>query len=184
VKGKQEPVVSDEKSPWSRVVTYVRDSCLGAKDAKAAVRAFGRICPSGLEKNETIKEILRRPTSKPKQIGDGALSGAPSPTVPAVQEKSTERRGTGMTDDALLAFNPILKEAFDRYVDKSDPFVLDMMRQIVAAAIKTGAAPEKIYATIKTGRMLTKENMKFLSEADIKEWGDAAEEYKRLARQD
>jgi hypothetical protein len=58
------------------------------------------------------------------------------------------------------------------------------MQTIVAAAIKTGAAPEKIYATIKTGRMLTTMNMKFLSEADIKEWGDAAEEYLRLAQQD
>jgi hypothetical protein len=99
-----------------------------------------------------IKEILRRPTSKPKQIvGGGAVSAAPSPADESrkPEEKSKERRSmpTGMSDDALLAFNPILKEAFDRCVDKSDPFVLDMMRQIVAAAIKTGAAPEKIYAT-------------------------------------
>jgi hypothetical protein len=37
---------------------------------------------------------------------------------------------------------------------------------------------------IKTGRMLTEYNMQFLSEADIKEWSDAAEEYRRLAGQD
>ena len=29
-----------------------------------------------------------------------------------------------------------------------------MMREIVVAGLKTSAAPEKIYATIKTGRML------------------------------
>ncbi len=90
---------------------------------------------------------------------------------------------TGMSDEALLSFNPILKSAFDKYVE-NDPFTRDLMLTIVAAAIKTGAAPEKIYATIKTGRMLTTMNMKFLSEADIKEWGDAAEEYLRLAQQD
>jgi hypothetical protein len=89
---------------------------------------------------------------------------------------------TGMSDDALLSFNPILKSAFDKYVDKNDPSTRDLTKQIVAAAIKTGVEPEKIYATIKTGRMLT--TMKILSEADIKEWGDAAEEYLRLAQQE
>jgi hypothetical protein len=96
----------------------------------------------------------------------------------------TPQPPTGMSDDALLSFNPILKSAFDKYVDKNDPFTRDLMKQIVAAALKTGAAPEKIYATIKTGRLLTTENMQFLSKADIDEWGDAAEEYKRLAQQD
>jgi hypothetical protein len=91
---------------------------------------------------------------------------------------------TGMSDEALLSFNPIIKSAFDKYVDKNDPFTRDLMQTIVAAAIKTGASPEKIYATIKTGRMLTTMNMKLLSEADIKEWSDAAEEYLRLAQQD
>lgn len=56
-----------------------------------------------------------------------------------------------------------------------------VMREIVVAGLKTGAAPEKIYATIKTGRMLTEHNMQFLSPAEIQEWADAAEEYKMLA---
>ena len=89
-----------------------------------------------------------------------------------------------MSDDALLSFNPILKSAFDKYVDKGDPFTRDLMRQLVAAAVKTGTAPEKIYATIKTGRMLTTANMQFLSKADIKEWQDASREYLRLVQQD
>ena len=87
---------------------------------------------------------------------------------------------SGMSDDALLSFNPILST---KYVDKSDPFTRDLMKQLVAAAVKTGTAPEKIYATIKTGRMLTTANMQFLSKADIKEWQDAAREYLRLAQQ-
>ena len=89
-----------------------------------------------------------------------------------------------MSDEALLSFNPILKSAFDKYVDKSDSFTRDLMKQLVAAAVKTGAAPEKIYAMIKTGRMLTTANMQFLSKADVKEWQDAAREYLRLAQQD
>jgi hypothetical protein len=55
------------------------------------------------------------------------------------------------------------------------------MQCLVAVALKTGVEPEKIYGTIKTGRMLTTENMKFLSKAELKEWQDAREEYQRLA---
>jgi hypothetical protein len=99
------------------------------------------------------------------------------------QGKTAPAPSSGMSDDALLAFNPILSAAFDKYVDKSDPFTRDLMKEIVAAAVKTGAAPEKIYATIKTGRLLTTANMQFLSKADIKEWSDAAAEYLRLAEQ-
>ena len=87
---------------------------------------------------------------------------------------------SGMSDDQLIAFNPILAKAFAEFAAKND----DVWRTIVAAAIKTGASPEKIYAMIKTGRMLTEYNMQFLSEADIKAWSDAAEEYRRLAGQD
>ena len=42
------------------------------------------------------------------------------------------------------------------------------MLEIVAICVSAGAPPAKIYATIKTGRMLTTENMKLLSKADIK----------------
>jgi hypothetical protein len=110
-----------------------------------------------------------RTMSRPKKIKTALTVPGPS---------------SGMSDDALLSFNPILKSAFDKYVDKSDPFTRDLMKQLVAAAVKTGAAPEKIYAMIKTGRMLTTANMQFLSKADIKEWQDAAREYLRLAQQD
>jgi hypothetical protein len=88
-----------------------------------------------------------------------------------------------MTDDELVKFNPILAKAFDHFVAKNHPEVSGYMRYIVAAAVKVGADPEKIYATIITGRMLTTENMKFLSKAEIKEWQDAGEEYRRLAKQ-
>ena|SRR5271157_4489405 len=43
--------------------------------------------------------------------------------------------------------------------------------------------PQAVYATIKTGRLVTKENYKLLSKADKKEWRKYVEEYdtKRLA---
>jgi len=47
--------------------------------------------------------------------------------------------------------------------------------------VRPALPPEKIYATVKTGRMLTKDNIQFLTPAEIQEWADAAEEYKMLA---
>ncbi len=66
------------------------------------------------------------------------------------------------------------RDARDRYrrpQDRRGP--REDLREIVIAGLKTGAAPEKIYATIKTGRMLTKDNMQFLTPAEIQEWADA-----------
>jgi predicted transcriptional regulator len=87
-----------------------------------------------------------------------------------------------MNIDDLINFNPILAKAFAQFVARNHPEISGNMRYMVAAAIKAGAEPEKIYAMIKTGRMLTTENMKFLSKDDIKEWQDAGEEYRRLAK--
>ena len=86
-----------------------------------------------------------------------------------------------MTEDELLHFNPLIAKAFTQFESENDTRTADVMREIVIAGLKTGAAPEKIYATIKTGRMLTKDNMQFLTAAEIQEWADAAEEYKLLA---
>ena len=86
-----------------------------------------------------------------------------------------------MTEAELLRFNPLIAKAFTQFESENDTQTADVMREIVVAGLNTGAAPEKIHATIKTGRMLTKDNMQFLSPAEIEEWADAAEEYKILA---
>jgi hypothetical protein len=58
--------------------------------------------------------------------------------------------------------------------------VEDIHQTILSAMIKTGAAPEFIYAFEKTGRLVTESNMYLLSDEDIKEWTDAVEEFRRL----
>ena len=55
------------------------------------------------------------------------------------------------------------------------------LRDLVATCVKTGMPPEKIFAVIKTARILTEQNSKFLSKADVKEWEDACVEYETLA---
>jgi hypothetical protein len=89
-----------------------------------------------------------------------------------------------MNEQELIQFNPILAEALakvereNREARNSKGF----LRSLVASGVKAGMAPEKIYAVIKTGRVLTERNLKFLSKEDIKEWEDACDEYNRLAK--
>jgi hypothetical protein len=52
------------------------------------------------------------------------------------------------------------------------------MMEIMAAA---GLDPALVYAARKTGRIVTERNAQYLSEAELKEWNDAVEEYDRQA---
>ena len=90
-----------------------------------------------------------------------------------------------MTENELVAFNPVLAQAVkDAENPNSRTYAywgcLEHLREMVAIAVRAGVEPSKIYAMIKTGRVLTDDNMKFLSKADIKEWADAAREYDQL----
>ena len=91
-------------------------------------------------------------------------------------------------DTTLVAFNPVLAQAVK---DAESPnsrtyaywgLALEHLREMVAIAVRAGVEPSKIYAMIKTGRVLSDDNMKFLSKADIKEWADAAREYDQLTK--
>ncbi len=52
-------------------------------------------------------------------------------------------------------------------------------RQITDAMGSVGVDPAIIYATKKTGRIVTEENIHLLSKADLKEWYEAVESYSR-----
>lgn len=92
-----------------------------------------------------------------------------------------------MDTNELVNFNPILGNAFAQAEKESAAKggvwgeMIEYLREFVALGVKTGVEPSKIYAIIKTGRILTEENMKLLTNADIKEWHDACREYERLA---
>ena len=51
----------------------------------------------------------------------------------------------------------------------------DMMYHLILDA---GIDPALAYAYRKTGRLLTKENRKYLTRAELSEWNDAIEEYR------
>jgi hypothetical protein len=56
----------------------------------------------------------------------------------------------------------------------------DHFHILIGEGVRAGVSPDKIYAMIKTGRILTRENMKLLHEGR-QEWQDACLEYDRLA---
>jgi hypothetical protein len=88
-----------------------------------------------------------------------------------------------MNHEELIRFNPILAKALAQVEeeDLNESVPSEYLRELVALSVKAGVSPVVIYAMIKTGRILTDENMKFLSKAEIKEWQDACREYDRLA---
>ena len=71
-----------------------------------------------------------------------------------------------MNIEELINFNPILAKAMAEADEKTHPIVDDGLRELVAASVRAGVSPNKIYALIKTGRFLTRTNMKFLTFGD------------------
>jgi hypothetical protein len=51
--------------------------------------------------------------------------------------------------------------------------------EIVDLAQAAGVDPATIYASRKTGRMVTKQNMKYLTKEEINEWNAAINEYQQ-----
>jgi hypothetical protein len=39
-----------------------------------------------------------------------------------------------------------------------------------------------VYAMNKTGRIVTDQNLRFLTDADLREWNDAVDEYRQMIR--
>jgi uncharacterized protein (TIGR02391 family) len=66
---------------------------------------------------------------------------------------------------------------FPSYQDES---LYDVIKRLVETFEQAGIAKRLIYAFIKTERLLSKENVKFVSSEEKKEWNEAIREYERL----
>jgi len=71
---------------------------------------------------------------------------------------------------------------FDPDADVPRPYSevqIEAMHEKLCRAMRTaGTDPALIHAYNKTGRLVTKENMRNLSRADLNEWQDAIDEYR------
>ena len=73
---------------------------------------------------------------------------------------------------------------FDAAADESEPADADaMLAALITAMKKAKVNPAKIHAVRRTGRMVTRENWRFLSPQDRAAWQAALEEYKALWKQ-
>lgn len=75
--------------------------------------------------------------------------------------------------------DPVL---FDRTKEGPTPiaFECSIPHQALNAMLAAGMDPMLIYATWKTGRMVTKENSKFLEDEELEEWLEACEWWKAI----
>ncbi len=99
--------------------------------------------------------------------------------------------------EAIRSQLRLFREKFGREPGPDDPIFFDpdadtpqpcgpeaadrLDDQIIEAMSAAGVRPEVIYAFRKTGRIVTEDNWRLLSEADRKEWTDAVNEYLTLA---
>jgi hypothetical protein len=94
-------------------------------------------------------------------------------------------------DDAIS----ILEEQKRKFVEKfgrepgpNDPVFFDapssseFFKGLKEAAKKVGISPALVYATEKTGRMVTESNVEFLTDAEIEEWNDAIDEFEAIQK--
>jgi len=100
------------------------------------------------------------------------------------------------TAEAIAQQQQLFREKFGREPGPEDPLFFDpdsavpeflsaesqekTWRALVQAAGESGMDPALVYAMNKTGRIVTKENMRFLTDADIQEWNDAVDEYHHM----
>ena len=69
---------------------------------------------------------------------------------------------------------------FDPRDDEPRPIIDEVLDQHMLEAMhKAGVRPAIIYAYQKTGRLVTRENRKRLTKAELKEWNDAFDEWHR-----
>lgn len=65
--------------------------------------------------------------------------------------------------------------AYPRYLPQQEQNV--WKNTLVAAMVKAAIDPAQIYAFNKTGRIVTTDNQKLLTKAELTEWEDAIHEY-------
>jgi hypothetical protein len=100
------------------------------------------------------------------------------------------------TAEAIAQQKQLFREKFGRKPEPEDPLFFDpdsavpeflsvesqeeTWRALVQAAGESGMDPALVYAMNKTGWIVTEQNMRFLTDADIQEWNDAVDEYHQM----
>jgi hypothetical protein len=97
------------------------------------------------------------------------------------------------TAEMVTRQKQLFRERFGREPGPDDPLFFDpvastpqflsdesqgaMWNSLLQAAGDAGIDPALIYAMNKTGRIITEDNARFLTDAELQEWNDAVTEY-------
>lgn len=101
-------------------------------------------------------------------------------SIPISPELATELRGQMDRFRAKFGRDPGPEDPifFDPNADEPRPLDANAaFDEIAAIAGEVGVPAQLIYAMKKTGRIVTEENKKFLTPAELEEWNDAIAEY-------
>ena len=70
---------------------------------------------------------------------------------------------------------------WDENASEPTPAAIDDIHQTILHALTAaGSPPEFIHAFNRTGRLVTEDNIQYLTEDEIQEWTNAVKEYRRL----
>src|SRR5215831_15004340 len=101
------------------------------------------------------------------------LTPDPAKSLAEQAQRFTEKFGRPPGPDDPLFFDPS--------ADEPRPIIDEVVDQHMLEAMhKAGVRPALIYAYQKTGRLVTRENRTYLTRAELKEWNDAVDEWKRV----
>jgi hypothetical protein len=122
----------------------------------------------------------------------------------SAQRKGQEPSNRLEQDEKIIPIDPetaeivteqkrLFREKFGREPGPKDPLFFDpdaatpqflsaerqaeLWKSLVQAAGDSGIDPALVYAMNKTGRIVTHDNLKFLTDAELQEWNDALDEY-------
>jgi len=100
------------------------------------------------------------------------------------------------TAEIIAQQKKLFREQFGRDPGPEDPLFFDpgvatpqlrsgesadeVWSSLLRAAGDSGIDPALVYAMNKTGRIVTQQNMRFLTDADLQEWNDAVHEYHQM----
>jgi hypothetical protein len=100
------------------------------------------------------------------------------------------------TAEAIAQQKQLFRQKFGREPEPEDPLFFDpdstvpeflsvesqekTWRALVQVAGESGMDPALVYGMNKTGRIVTEQNMWFLTDADIQEWNDAVDEFHQV----
>jgi hypothetical protein len=99
------------------------------------------------------------------------------------------------TEEIIAQQKKLFREQFGREPGPDDPLFFEssvavpqflsdestdeIWKSLLQAAGDSGIDPAIVYAMNKTGRMVTKTNVHFLTDAELQEWNDAVDEYQQ-----